>query len=169
MASAAAFTGVLDELECTICTELFTDPVTLDCGHNFCQVCITKYCEEWKELGDLNCPLCVHRIKNKNFQRNWILANMVGKIQLAKQHMCVQHMKKFSLFCQEDSALVCEICEGSSEHKSHSVLPLEKAAEEYKVGNYLEISDNRTLFCVQDQFVEKKTHILSSERLSFCP
>uniref|UniRef100_A0A4W3I5A8 RING-type domain-containing protein n=1 Tax=Callorhinchus milii TaxID=7868 RepID=A0A4W3I5A8_CALMI len=28
------------ELQCSVCLDLFQDPVILSCGHNFCQSCI---------------------------------------------------------------------------------------------------------------------------------
>lgn len=35
-------------LTCTLCRRLFTDPVTLTCGHSFCKGCIDAYnCDNW--------------------------------------------------------------------------------------------------------------------------
>ncbi|KAG8447198.1 hypothetical protein GDO86_014604 [Hymenochirus boettgeri] len=34
-----------DDLNCPICTDIYTDPVTLPCGHNYCQGCIEKTSE----------------------------------------------------------------------------------------------------------------------------
>ncbi|XP_066469216.1 tripartite motif-containing protein 10-like [Tiliqua scincoides] len=134
MASAS----VEEELECPICTEFLRDPVTLDCGHNFCRGCITNYCEIWEDLGDLECPLCKAKIKKGNFRPNFSLANIVEKIKLlllnpGKGDLCVKHMEKLHLFCKEDKKFVCLFCERSPEHRSHTILLLEEAAEEYKL------------------------------------
>ncbi|KAM4716809.1 bloodthirsty-related gene family, member 30 [Anableps anableps] len=43
------------ELTCSICLDLFTDPVSTPCGHNFCQVCIGGY---WASSSVCTCPLC---------------------------------------------------------------------------------------------------------------
>ncbi|KAK5616367.1 hypothetical protein CRENBAI_013126 [Crenichthys baileyi] len=43
------------ELTCSICLDLFTDPVSTPCGHNFCQVCIGGY---WASSSVSTCPLC---------------------------------------------------------------------------------------------------------------
>uniref|UniRef100_A0A8C5PN56 Uncharacterized protein n=1 Tax=Leptobrachium leishanense TaxID=445787 RepID=A0A8C5PN56_9ANUR len=31
-----------DEVTCSLCTDIYTDPVTLNCGHSFCHECITS-------------------------------------------------------------------------------------------------------------------------------
>jgi len=47
-----------DIMECCICTEVFTDPRVLPCGHIFCLHCLQSYCKD-KQPGDRKpCPLC---------------------------------------------------------------------------------------------------------------
>ncbi|CAB1431200.1 unnamed protein product [Pleuronectes platessa] len=45
------------ELTCSICLDLFVEPVTTPCGHNFCQACIGGY---WASSPVCTCPLCKH-------------------------------------------------------------------------------------------------------------
>ncbi|KAM7377055.1 hypothetical protein PAMA_013711 [Pampus argenteus] len=40
---------------CSICGQLFTDPVTTPCGHNFCQACIQTV---WDSSEVCQCPTC---------------------------------------------------------------------------------------------------------------
>ena len=40
---------------CTICQEDHNVPVRLDCGHIYCEECITSWCERSKNA---TCPLC---------------------------------------------------------------------------------------------------------------
>ncbi|KAK7939960.1 hypothetical protein WMY93_003286 [Mugilogobius chulae] len=40
---------------CSICLEVFSEPVTIPCGHNFCKRCINKV---WNTAGPCTCPLC---------------------------------------------------------------------------------------------------------------
>ncbi|XP_051247934.1 zinc finger protein RFP-like isoform X2 [Dicentrarchus labrax] len=40
---------------CSVCLDVFTDPVSTPCGHNFCSACIHKY---WDSSDMCQCPLC---------------------------------------------------------------------------------------------------------------
>ncbi|XP_062342848.1 E3 ubiquitin-protein ligase TRIM39-like [Osmerus eperlanus] len=44
-----------DQFQCSICLDVFTDPVSILCGHNFCKACITKY---WDNSDLCQCPMC---------------------------------------------------------------------------------------------------------------
>ncbi|XP_037614114.1 E3 ubiquitin-protein ligase TRIM58 isoform X1 [Sebastes umbrosus] len=52
-----ATTGNLSEeqVHCSICLDVFTNPVSIPCGHNFCQNCILGY---WKTSPLYQCPMC---------------------------------------------------------------------------------------------------------------
>uniref|UniRef100_A0A3B5PWI1 RING-type domain-containing protein n=1 Tax=Xiphophorus maculatus TaxID=8083 RepID=A0A3B5PWI1_XIPMA len=52
-----AATGNLSEeqVHCSICLDVFTNPVSIPCGHNFCQACILGY---WKTSPLYQCPMC---------------------------------------------------------------------------------------------------------------
>nr|XP_034963640.1 tripartite motif-containing protein 10-like isoform X2 [Zootoca vivipara] len=139
MASAPPSIDVDQEVLCPICKDYLTEPVTLDCGHNYCQGCVTKYCDTWEpmQVGDLECPVCRVRIQKGNFRRNFQLANIVGTIKLLSlnkrlEDLCKTHKEKLHLFCKEDGELVCWYCKQSPEHKSHTVVLKEEAAQEYK-------------------------------------
>ncbi|XP_060771694.1 E3 ubiquitin-protein ligase TRIM69-like [Neoarius graeffei] len=53
----ASSSGVLseDQLQCFICLDVFTDPVTTPCGHNFCMICLTEF---WDSSSHCRCPVC---------------------------------------------------------------------------------------------------------------
>uniref|UniRef100_UPI003AABD1F2 E3 ubiquitin-protein ligase TRIM39-like isoform X1 n=1 Tax=Centroberyx gerrardi TaxID=166262 RepID=UPI003AABD1F2 len=47
--------ATLGGFHCPVCLELFTDPVSTQCGHNFCKACIERY---WDSAELCRCPLC---------------------------------------------------------------------------------------------------------------
>uniref|UniRef100_A0A673I2Y6 E3 ubiquitin-protein ligase TRIM39-like n=1 Tax=Sinocyclocheilus rhinocerous TaxID=307959 RepID=A0A673I2Y6_9TELE len=44
-----------EELQCSICLDVFTDPVSTPCGHNFCKTCLNKC---WDNSQTSSCPYC---------------------------------------------------------------------------------------------------------------
>lgn len=129
-----------EETTCSICLEYFTDPVIIYCGHNFCQACLTQYWEETDRKA--SCPQCREMFPDKNFRPNWQLANLVelvkklktGKGREEKKGVCERHLEPLKLFCEDDQAPICVVCDRSREHRQHAVIPREEAFEEYKVG-----------------------------------
>ncbi|KAM4772807.1 E3 ubiquitin/ISG15 ligase TRIM25-like [Rhinophrynus dorsalis] len=70
-----------DELNCSICQEIYTDPVTLPCGHNYCLFCITKTWDN-QDPGDSSCPECRKRYKNRpELKKNLRLCNIAEKFR----------------------------------------------------------------------------------------
>ncbi|KAK1156202.1 E3 ubiquitin-protein ligase TRIM39-like [Acipenser oxyrinchus oxyrinchus] len=67
-----------EELTCPICLQVFSDPVVLPCGHNFCASCIGEVIEREAEKGQHTCPECRSEHKGKAaLQRNFKLCNIV--------------------------------------------------------------------------------------------
>ncbi len=59
-----------ESFKCSICLNVFSDPVTTPCGHNFCKTCLS---EHWDNNDLCRCPMC-----NKRFNlRPEISTNMV--------------------------------------------------------------------------------------------
>lgn len=51
--------AIEESLECPVCQDVFTDPVTLPCGHNFCLSCIRTVWEtDDSNKVPLFCPEC---------------------------------------------------------------------------------------------------------------
>ncbi|XP_040203092.1 E3 ubiquitin/ISG15 ligase TRIM25-like [Rana temporaria] len=65
------------ELKCSVCLNIYTDPVTLTCGHNFCRVCIDRVLDTQEGSGDFFCPLCRKRFRSRPaLHRNITLQNI---------------------------------------------------------------------------------------------
>ncbi|XP_062399384.1 uncharacterized protein LOC134089091 [Sardina pilchardus] len=45
-----------DEFKCSICNEVFNNPVNTPCGHSFCSVCINSYWQQPDQEGLYKCP-----------------------------------------------------------------------------------------------------------------
>ncbi|XP_073506473.1 E3 ubiquitin/ISG15 ligase TRIM25-like isoform X2 [Phyllobates terribilis] len=77
MASA----GLRKELNCSICMEIYTDPVTLRCGHSFCRVCIDGVQDTEGGYGEYSCPDCRATFhKWPPLQKNITLCNVVENV-----------------------------------------------------------------------------------------
>ncbi|XP_056262778.1 E3 ubiquitin-protein ligase TRIM47-like [Pseudoliparis swirei] len=60
MAAAALFSE--QELTCSICLDVFQEPVSTPCGHNYCQACIGGY---WASSRAVSCPLCKRQFEER--------------------------------------------------------------------------------------------------------
>lgn len=130
-----------EETTCSICMEYFTDPVILDCGHNFCRACLTRTWEEPDRVP--SCPHCRVAVPRRKFRPNRQLASIVEitkkySLQEAQraETLCKTHEEPLKLFCRDEGALICVVCDRSKEHHDHRVVPMEEAAQEYKVGGH---------------------------------
>ncbi|XP_043856680.1 uncharacterized protein LOC122753379 [Dromiciops gliroides] len=139
---------LLEELTCSICVECLKDPVSIPCGHSFCQVCITELCDYCKTHNQLSasCPICKKSFQKENISPNWVLAQLVPSLlhlelsekqsedskQLADYQLCKRHGEKTFFYCETDEQFLCFVCRELREHSTHVVLPVEDAAQPYK-------------------------------------
>ncbi|XP_078271861.1 zinc-binding protein A33-like [Rhinoraja longicauda] len=137
MASKHQIQSLTEEAICPICLDFFADPVTLECGHNFCRSCITQ---SWDREGRNSCPECREDIADRTLKVNRALAsiaetaralslNVEGKE--SKLH-CEEHQEELKLFCDTDKKLVCLFCRDAREHREHRFMPIKEAVESYK-------------------------------------
>lgn len=47
-----------NQLRCSMCQDVVTDPVTFPCGHSYCTGCFTDYCSD--VTGGFSCTQCQH-------------------------------------------------------------------------------------------------------------
>ncbi|XP_062339545.1 E3 ubiquitin-protein ligase TRIM39-like [Osmerus eperlanus] len=68
-----------DQFLCSICLDVFTDPVTIPCGHNFCKACITKY---WDNSDLCQCPMCKENFdKRPDLRVNTFISEMAAQFR----------------------------------------------------------------------------------------
>uniref|UniRef100_G1PI88 Tripartite motif containing 10 n=1 Tax=Myotis lucifugus TaxID=59463 RepID=G1PI88_MYOLU len=139
MAAATPVTSLEEEVSCPICQGALREPVTIDCGHNFCRGCLTRYCETpGPAEGAPACPLCKEPFRAGGFRPNWQLASVVANIERLKSGSrpgaggaCPEHGEKLYFFCEEDEAQLCALCREAAEHRAHAVR-FEEAAGPYR-------------------------------------
>ncbi|XP_076715672.1 E3 ubiquitin-protein ligase TRIM31 [Callospermophilus lateralis] len=139
MASQQFSSQLQEEVICPICTDFLQDPVTIDCGHNFCNRCITRIGEASGSF--FKCPLCNSSV-NKTFRPNWLLVNLVKKIQAMSaseeqperdELKCQRHGEKLYYFCEHSGNFLCVMCCESEDHRTHNDSLIEEAAQKYQV------------------------------------
>ncbi|XP_077346515.1 E3 ubiquitin-protein ligase TRIM11-like [Lithobates pipiens] len=75
--SAMASADLRAELDCSICLNIYTDPVMLKCGHNFCRVCIDQVFDIQEGSGGYSCPQCREEFQERpSLHRNIFLRNI---------------------------------------------------------------------------------------------
>ncbi|XP_061657835.1 E3 ubiquitin-protein ligase TRIM69 [Syngnathoides biaculeatus] len=146
------------DLTCSICLDLFKQPVSLPCDHTFCQGCIEGY---WTgprghcQGVSGSCPQCRKVYPGQSYRPNRIVANIVesycqgleesgggGGNRLADAAeaekapapapRCSRHREELKLYCEEDQELVCLVCGISQEHRNHTMVCVEEAELKYR-------------------------------------
>ncbi|XP_031753264.1 E3 ubiquitin-protein ligase TRIM39-like [Xenopus tropicalis] len=132
------------ELSCSVCRNIYTNPVILPCGHNFCLICIEKTWD-WQEgiEEDPSCPECRQRYGQKpELIKNLTLRNIAERFlstdpepdgtENSGNRKCSTHNKLLDCYCYEDGAPVCVYCCLAREHRGHRVELLSEASEKKK-------------------------------------
>uniref|UniRef100_A0A3P8RST1 Uncharacterized protein n=1 Tax=Amphiprion percula TaxID=161767 RepID=A0A3P8RST1_AMPPE len=121
-------------LTCSICLSIFTDPVTLPCGHSFCRQCATEV---------HSCPHCREALSTEAncLPTSVILKSLAEKAREAEKmkeeggsekaevpDLCPEHEEKLKLFCLTEQELACIICRDGDRHEGHKFKPIKEAA-----------------------------------------
>ncbi|XP_026111822.1 E3 ubiquitin/ISG15 ligase TRIM25-like [Carassius auratus] len=94
---SSSMSSLSEEIQCSICLDVFTDPVTTPCGHNFCKICLNKC---WDNSQTCSCPYCKEAFKQRpDLKINTTLRELVD------------HYKKKSPETLKTTEVLCDICE----------------------------------------------------------
>ncbi|KAJ8245177.1 hypothetical protein GJAV_G00274250 [Gymnothorax javanicus] len=127
-----------DELCCSVCFDIFKEPVVLKCSHSFCKVCLKQY---WEEKSSRECPICRRKSSMEEPSNNLALRNIVESYLQQKteretaedrEALCSHHGEKLLLFCEQDKEPLCLVCQTSKKHRNHPMCPMEEAAQDLK-------------------------------------
>ncbi|XP_078138000.1 E3 ubiquitin-protein ligase TRIM21-like [Centroberyx gerrardi] len=106
--SAASCLLSEEQFLCSICLDVFTDPVAIPCGHNFCKNCITQH---WDVNAPCQCPMCKEVFKRRPKLRvNTFISEMAAQFRKSAQ------MKASSCpdqRCAKPGEVPCDVCTGT--------------------------------------------------------
>ncbi|XP_068573899.1 E3 ubiquitin-protein ligase TRIM21-like [Cebidichthys violaceus] len=91
---------------CSICQDVFTDPVSTPCGHNFCKTCITQH---WDSNVLFKCPNCNKMFSTRpELQVNTLVSEMIAHFrqQRARSNSSEQQ-------AAEPGDVPCDVCTGT--------------------------------------------------------
>uniref|UniRef100_A0A8C6SX75 Uncharacterized protein n=1 Tax=Neogobius melanostomus TaxID=47308 RepID=A0A8C6SX75_9GOBI len=101
-----------EQFLCSICLEVFSEPVSTPCGHNFCKRCISQ---TWDTKAVCKCPLC-----NRSFSIrpelcvNTFISEMVSQLKLEKSSRSMDeliHLKEVQCdVCSEPKLKAVKSC-----------------------------------------------------------
>ncbi|KAM4563404.1 nuclear factor 7, ovary-like isoform 1-T1 [Odontesthes bonariensis] len=127
-----------EDLTCSVCLAIFTDPVNLPCGHSFCRKCIAAVLNTQQQ-----CPQCRTDVATeaKCLPTSLILKSLAEKAKESERtkkergdesaqitELCPEHEEKLKLFCVTDQQLACIICRDGVRHEGHKFKPVGEAA-----------------------------------------
>nr|XP_044987225.1 putative tripartite motif-containing protein 75 [Jaculus jaculus] len=182
MALEKALANLQAESKCQICLGEMTDPVTIECGHNFCSTCITQ---SWADLeGRFPCPVCRYQCQKSpltgNLQLRRILARarqLHGQLSKTQEEkpQCEKHGRALTLFCEQDLELLCALCPWLPAHRGHPVRLIEEAASQHRarLHGYMQAL-NRQVAELQDALAAQARRqaqlqeTMESERTKLC-
>nr|XP_021333051.1 bloodthirsty-related gene family, member 6 isoform X1 [Danio rerio] len=93
---SSSMSPLFEELQCSVCLDVFTDPVSTPCGHNFCKSCLNS---SWENSQVCSCPLCRERFSDRPDLKINTGLRQLG--QLFKERLTLRI-----------SGVLCDICEG---------------------------------------------------------
>ncbi|KAI4795552.1 hypothetical protein KUCAC02_029810 [Chaenocephalus aceratus] len=107
--SAASCLPTEDQFLCSICLDVFTDPVAIPCGHNFCKACIS---EHWDRNVPSQCPNCkeVFNIKPE-LRINTFISEMAAQFRQSARQKASSSSSEQQVV--KPGEVPCDVCTGT--------------------------------------------------------
>ncbi|XP_074485929.1 E3 ubiquitin-protein ligase TRIM39-like [Sebastes fasciatus] len=98
-----------DQFLCSICLDVFTDPVSTPCGHNFCKNCITEY---WNTSDRCQCPMCKEAFTIRPYLKvNTFISEMVVQFRQSAQQKTSSSSSEQQV--SKPGEVPCDVCTGT--------------------------------------------------------
>ncbi|XP_076126934.1 tripartite motif-containing protein 16-like [Alosa pseudoharengus] len=105
---AEAISSNEDILMCSICLDLLKDPVTLNCGHNYCTGCIKGCWDQEDQKGVYSCPQCRQTFAPRPvLNKNNVVAELVEQLRKTRMHAAPP-----ALSTAGPGDVECDVCTG---------------------------------------------------------
>uniref|UniRef100_A0A8C4XGW3 E3 ubiquitin-protein ligase TRIM11-like n=1 Tax=Erpetoichthys calabaricus TaxID=27687 RepID=A0A8C4XGW3_ERPCA len=126
--------SVQAELLCSICLDVYHEPVLLGCGHNFCYECLSRLWDSHTNGKSFSCPECrVEYQERPAPQKNLKLSSIIERYRANRtpHHCsdgCPHHGQPWKYYSRQKSCCLCESCLMEGGHKAGPGLqPLDEA------------------------------------------
>ncbi|XP_035856032.1 E3 ubiquitin-protein ligase TRIM21-like isoform X1 [Sander lucioperca] len=107
--AAANYLQSEDQFLCSICLDVFTDPVSTPCGHNFCKNCIT---EHWNTNDQYLCPMCKEGFTTRpDLRVNTFISEMVAQFRQSAQQKASSSSSEQQV--SKPGEVPCDVCTGT--------------------------------------------------------
>ncbi|XP_039664296.1 E3 ubiquitin-protein ligase TRIM21-like [Perca fluviatilis] len=107
--AAANYLPSEDQFLCSICLDVFTDPVTIPCGHNFCKKCIN---EHWNINDQHLCPMCKEASNTRpDLRVNTFISEMVAQFRQSAQQKASSSSSEQQV--SKPGEVPCDVCTGT--------------------------------------------------------
>ncbi|XP_031725218.1 zinc finger protein RFP-like [Anarrhichthys ocellatus] len=108
----AAVGSVLTEeqLLCPICLDLFNQPVSTPCGHNFCRDCIQGY---WQSANLSQCPMCKQKFyRRPELKVNTFISEVVSQFKNSLEKKDEEKVRTVDQYSSHKGEVSCDVCVG---------------------------------------------------------
>ncbi|XP_022055202.2 E3 ubiquitin-protein ligase TRIM39-like [Acanthochromis polyacanthus] len=99
-----------EQLLCPICLDLFNQPVTTPCGHNFCRDCIQRY---WQNANLAQCPMCKHKLfMRPDLKVNTFISEVASQFKELAERRYENEIKTVDGSTGHEGEVSCDVCVG---------------------------------------------------------
>lgn len=133
-----------EDLTCSVCYSLFSEPRVLPCSHTFCKTCLDNLLQVstnysiWRPLRlPLKCPNCRNVVELPptgidGLPSNVSLKAIIEKYQRdnsrPRRPSCEEHLRQpLNMYCVQDRQLICGLCLTTGQHQGHPIDDLQAA------------------------------------------
>uniref|UniRef100_A0AAQ4R251 G protein-coupled receptor 156 n=1 Tax=Gasterosteus aculeatus aculeatus TaxID=481459 RepID=A0AAQ4R251_GASAC len=99
-----------EQLLCPICLDLFNQPVSTPCGHNFCRDCIQRY---WQSANLSQCPMCKQKFyRRPELKVNTFICEVASQFKNSLEKKDKEEASTVDQYSSLKGDVSCDVCVG---------------------------------------------------------